>query len=302
VNVTVAPNDGAARVGSIAIGNQRAMINQGSTASSTCTFSISATSQNVAAAGGAGTPVAVSAQPGCPWSASSSVSWITITSGASGSGNGSVGFTVAANSGASRTGTLTIAGRSFAVTQAAASSPPASCSYSIAPNDLNIGASGGNGTIAVSTGATCGWTAVSNVSWITVTAGGSGTGNGSVAFTVAANSGASRSGTLTVAGRGFTVTQAAAPAPPPPAPCSYSVDPDNMKAGPGGGSHTIAVTAGSTCTWTAVSNESWIAVTAGASGIGNGSVTISVARNDGKDRKGTLTIAGKTVTIEQKDK
>jgi hypothetical protein len=43
-------------------------------------------------------------------------------------------------------------------------------------------------------------------------------------------------------------------------------------------------------------------VIGGASGTGNGTVTFSIARNDGKDRKGTLTIAGKTATIDQKDK
>jgi hypothetical protein len=75
-----------------------------------------------------------------------------------------------------------------------------------------------------------------------------------------------------------------------------------MKVGPGGGTHTIAVTTGATCTWTAVSNASWITVIGGASGTGNGTVTFSIARNDGKDRKGTLTIAGKTATIDQKDK
>src|SRR5205085_336059 len=42
-----------------------------------------------------------------------------ITSGGSGSGNGTVGYSVAANSGAARTGTLTIATKTFTVNQAA---------------------------------------------------------------------------------------------------------------------------------------------------------------------------------------
>ncbi|HVQ36598.1 MAG TPA: hypothetical protein VMS31_03645, partial [Pyrinomonadaceae bacterium] len=45
---------------------------------------------------------------------------ITVTSGSSGSGNGTVNYSVAANSGALRNGTMTIAGQTFTVTQAAA--------------------------------------------------------------------------------------------------------------------------------------------------------------------------------------
>ena len=59
----------------------------------------------------------------CQWTATSGATWITITSGAAGTGNGTVSFTVANNTGAARTGTLTIAGRAFTVTQAASSSP-----------------------------------------------------------------------------------------------------------------------------------------------------------------------------------
>ena len=40
-----------------------------------------------------------------------------ITSGASGSGNGTVAFTVAANPGASRNGTIVVAGQTFTITQ-----------------------------------------------------------------------------------------------------------------------------------------------------------------------------------------
>ena len=41
-----------------------------------------------------------------------------MTSGASGSGNGTVAFSVAANTNSARTGTLTIGGQTFTVTQA----------------------------------------------------------------------------------------------------------------------------------------------------------------------------------------
>jgi hypothetical protein len=84
----------------------------------TCSFSISPTSASVAAASSSGT-VTVTATAGCSWTAVSNASFITITSGASGTGNGTVGYSVAANvATTSRTGTLTIAGQTFTVTQA----------------------------------------------------------------------------------------------------------------------------------------------------------------------------------------
>ncbi|HEX8998978.1 MAG TPA: LamG-like jellyroll fold domain-containing protein [Blastocatellia bacterium] len=84
---------------------------------STCTYAIAPASQPFAAAGGAGS-VNVTVQAGCAWTAASNAAWITINSGASGNGNGTVNFTVAANTGAQRMGTLTIAGQTFTVTQA----------------------------------------------------------------------------------------------------------------------------------------------------------------------------------------
>lgn len=84
----------------------------------TCSYSISPTSASVVAGGGTGS-VTVTAGAGCAWTAVSNSSFITVTSGSSGSGNGSVGYSVAANTGsASRSGTVTIAGQTFTVTQA----------------------------------------------------------------------------------------------------------------------------------------------------------------------------------------
>ncbi len=55
---------------------------------------------------------------GCAWTASSNADWIVLSGSASGNGNGTVGFYVASNSGfADRYGTITIAGRSFYVSQ-----------------------------------------------------------------------------------------------------------------------------------------------------------------------------------------
>lgn len=82
-----------------------------------CAYSLSPTSANVAGTATTQT-VSVSAGASCPWTAVSDDGWLTVTSGASGSGNGVVTYTVAANPTASaRTGSLHIAGTAFYVTQ-----------------------------------------------------------------------------------------------------------------------------------------------------------------------------------------
>jgi hypothetical protein len=53
------------------------------------------------------------------WTATSNAPWLSIAEGGSGTGNGTVTYSVAANAGGERSGTLTIGGRTFAVTQGA---------------------------------------------------------------------------------------------------------------------------------------------------------------------------------------
>jgi uncharacterized repeat protein (TIGR01451 family) len=82
---------------------------------STCTYSIAPISQDFGAAGGSGS-VGVTTLHDCPWTAVSSAPWISITSGSSGVGNGTVKFTVSAAT-APRAGHITVAGKNFAVYQ-----------------------------------------------------------------------------------------------------------------------------------------------------------------------------------------
>jgi uncharacterized protein (TIGR03437 family) len=81
-----------------------------------CSYAINPASQSFPASGGSGT-VNVTAATGCAWTAGSNATWLTVTSGSSGNGNGAVGFSVAANTGVARSSTLTIAGQTFTVTQ-----------------------------------------------------------------------------------------------------------------------------------------------------------------------------------------
>ncbi|TMQ05280.1 MAG: hypothetical protein E6J90_49515 [Deltaproteobacteria bacterium] len=81
--------------------------------------------------------------------------------------------------------------------------------------------------------------------------------------------------------------------------CSYAISPASVAASAAGGSANVTVMAGAGCSWTATGNVTWVTITAGASGTGNGSVTYTVAANTGAARSGTLTIAGQTFTISQ---
>jgi len=85
----------------------------------TCIYSITTTSQSFSSTGGTGS-VGVLAPGGCSWTAFSNQSFITVVSGATGSGNGTVSYSVAVNNGTSRSGTITIAGQIFTINQAAA--------------------------------------------------------------------------------------------------------------------------------------------------------------------------------------
>ncbi len=85
-----------------------------------CTLALSTTNAVFDAAGGSGS-VSVSASNGCAWTATSNDGFITIISGSSGTGNGAVSYSVAPNTSANGlTGTMTIAGQTFTVTQSGA--------------------------------------------------------------------------------------------------------------------------------------------------------------------------------------
>jgi uncharacterized repeat protein (TIGR01451 family) len=81
-----------------------------------CVFQITPKNQSFAAGGGSGTVTVTSPDSLCPWTATSDVPWITVTSGQSGTGTGAVFFSVAAT-GEPRSGTLRIAGNVFTVWQ-----------------------------------------------------------------------------------------------------------------------------------------------------------------------------------------
>jgi hypothetical protein len=118
-----------------------------------------------------------------------------------------VTYAVDPNSGPSRTGTLTVAGKTVTVTQAAAAAQPA-CTYTLSRATDSYDNKKHDDTVKVTTAAGCAWTATSDVDWITFPDGNTGTGTATLKYTVAANgTKAERTGTITINGQTLTITQ-----------------------------------------------------------------------------------------------
>ena len=203
-----------------------------------CNYNINPTSRVHTASAETGS---VTVTTSCQWTATSNVAWVKITSGSKGTGNGIVKYSVDANTGIARTGTLSIAGKTFTINQKAKT---VSCIYTINPTSAFYKYTAANGSVGVTASAnTCKWTATSNVIWATITSGSKGTGNGTVKYYIQTNIGVARQGTLTIAGKTFTINQAKKTEEPPAA---TLVSP------------TGAITDNTpSYTWNAVSNSSW---------------------------------------------
>jgi hypothetical protein len=254
-----------------------------------CDISLSPTSASVGASS-AVVNFTVTGAPECEWvpTPSAGATWIIDVMPAAGQGSGKVSFRTTANTGPERSGTVAIVDRAFTVNQASG------CTYSINPTSQQIASAGGSAAVAVTSGAGCTWSATSNATFVSVTQGATGSGNGSVTFNVQANTGPQRSGTLTIAGRVFTVTQDNG--------CIYTIAPVSRAFTGAGGTDSVAVTTAAGCTWTtqvAADSLSWLAITAGGSGSGNGTVQYIVASLFFGSRTGTITIAGRTFTVMQ---
>ncbi|MGE5361513.1 MAG: BACON domain-containing protein [Bacteroidales bacterium] len=222
VQLAVAANSGAGRTATLVIAGQTITVTQATGGAPPppppipppppapgCSYALTPTSQSFSAAGGTGT-VAVGTTATCAWTATSNAPWISLPSGASGLGPGTLSYAVAANADVARTGTITIADQTFTVSQAAAVAPPPpppACSYSVSPGNQKIDGAGGQLTFSVSAGPTCAWTATTTDSWLSIASGASGAGSGLVVVNVQANGGGPRNGTVTIAGQTVGVKQ-----------------------------------------------------------------------------------------------
>jgi hypothetical protein len=118
VSVTAVTDEGTYNIGPLDV----VVSNSGTCPAASCSYAIDPTSESFGSEGGSST-VSVTAAGGCAWTASTDSGWITINNGAEGSGNGSVSYSVEANSGGARSSTITIAGETFSVSQQSGATP-----------------------------------------------------------------------------------------------------------------------------------------------------------------------------------
>ncbi len=120
VDYSVQANPNAnSRSGSITIAGKVFPVTQGGT-QSVCAFTIVPVSEDFSASGGASSVEVFASQQDCQWNAEESLPWVSITSGAPGTGNGTVAYEVWANTDGARNGAITIAGNTFQLNQNAA--------------------------------------------------------------------------------------------------------------------------------------------------------------------------------------
>ena len=271
-----------------------------------CSFSVSQPTTAFGPEGGTGS-ASVTAGAGCAWTAASSGNFVTVVSGATGTGNGTVQFSVAVNAGADRIATLTVAGTAISITQRAAAptqAPTLSAPSAKSPIAAQF-VTPGRPTLVVNNA-----TSTGNIGTVTYrfevsdqpsfpadpirtfTEDGVAQGSGTTSWVVNHDLGPdvlwywrarATNGTVTGAfstAETFSTGQQ----------CTYTLTPPNSSLNGGGGTATVGVTTGSTCTWTAVSNDAFLTVS--GSGTGNGSFTVTASPNGGAARTGTVTVSG----------
>src|ERR1035441_8004481 len=220
--------------------------------------------------------------------------WLHITSGVSGTpGDAGVSFIADANPNATpRSGFMTIALINVTVTQAGAN-----CTFSLTPTSQNFPVAGGTGTFLVQTA--CGWLAAGNVNWITLPNANNFFSGAPVSYSVAANTCvAARSGTITLQQTNLTK--------PPTLAVTQDGSPNNLSLSaysatvPAAASDgRITVTTGDVCSWSATTDVSWIQITFGASGTGNGGLSYHLLANTVAQRTGSIHVGALTYTITQ---
>jgi hypothetical protein len=166
------------------------------------------------------------------------------------------------------------------------------CDVTVTNNTPQLPASGGNGTVVVTTSRDCTWTASTDASWISLGAT-SGQGATTLSYVAQANpAGTARQGRLMVAQQPVVVAQA-------PAACRYDVAPPSVSVDASAQQVAIALTATDGCQWTVRGDSPWIGAATPASGTGSATIQISIAANTAGARAGNVAIGSATVHVTQ---
>jgi hypothetical protein len=161
-----------------------------------------------------------------------------------------------------------------------------SCSYTISPSSASFPASGGTGSVTITTPSYCNWTTSSGVPWLTLNPG-SGLGSGTITYSVASNTGTSRTAGLTIAGNVFTINQSGAVV-------NYTI---STSAGTGGSispSGQVAIQSGAARTFSITPNSGYQIANVTLDGVSQGAVNTYTITNIQANH--TISAAFKSIT------
>ena len=224
------------------------------------------------------------------WSISESLDWITVNGSTSRTGPGTVVLQAAANNTVySRSGTVSIAGKTFRVSQKARG-------VELEYDTKLFPVDGGYESISIHPDGNVSWTAVSSdPTWITIFQGDSGTGDGEIMYIVSpyVGDGGARTGWITVGDKKVYITQRA---------YDLNIEPNGTNVVGNAGAGEFGVSASIGDVWTAMVTEPWITVVDGYdAGTGNGVVRFIYTENDtGKTRIGKIIVNGEVYTLTQR--
>jgi|KBSMisStaDraftv2_1062788.scaffolds.fasta_scaffold84729_2 hypothetical protein len=167
------------------------------------------------------------------------------------------------------------------------------CQVSASSSPSSFTATGGSGSLTITTARDCTWSVTTQASWISISGDRGGQGEATVPYSVAPNAVPSaRSATVVVASQSLTLNQAAAP-------CQFSLSRSGDAIGSAGGRLSVDVNTLAGCAWSASTGDGWIAVTSGQTGNASGTVGLTVAANSGAARVGRVIAGGQTYTVSQ---
>lgn len=250
------------RVGKIMIGGKTHTVTQ-----TGYPASLSAPSANFTKTGGMGT-VNITVDNNISWTAKSNDSWITLVN-SSGYGAGTITYEVApyTTSVVARSGTITIGGLTFVVVQTGPQ-------VTITPAERELTHEATVLLIPINALNVTTWMPKSQVAWITLVDAGSCLGDGTITLAISKNEGwIPRTGTVTVGDAVLTVSQSQSPT------FNFAIDPVNATANPKGAYGKVNVIAPSDSPWVADSRASWITLSSGEEGAGNGTVGYVASAN-----------------------
>ena len=224
------------------------------------------------------------------WSVSESLDWLTVNGSTSRVGPGAVVLQASANNTVyPRSGTVTIAGKTFSVSQKARG-------VEIEYETMLFGTDGGYESISINPDGNSAWTAVaSDPTWITIFQGDSGTGDGEILYIISpyVGDGSARMGWITIGDKKVYITQRA---------YDLTIEPNGTNVVGNAGAGEFGVSASIGDVWTAIVTEPWITLVSGYdAGTGSGTVRFLFTENTtGKTRTGKIIVAGEVYTLEQR--